>query len=81
MSTWKLIAYFAAWVAAAGMIGVVIAILVVELARLVGLAESGSTSYDLILNGTFLVVFIALVAVPFVFRARFNRYEPPPPKP
>jgi hypothetical protein len=81
MSTTRLIVYFAAWVAASLMMAVVAAVLVVEVVRLVGIAESGSTSYEVVLNVTFLVTAIALIAVPFVFRARFNRYEPPPEDP
>ena len=81
MSTTRLIVYFTAWVAASLMMAVVAAVLVVEVVRLVGIAESGSTSYEVVLNVTFLVTAIALIAVPFVFRARFNRYEPPPEDP
>lgn len=79
MSTVRVIAYFAAWLAASVMIAVVAAIIVVEVVRLLGFAESGTSTYRWVLNATFLVVLIGLVAVPFVFRERFNRFEPPPP--
>jgi len=78
MSTLRVIAYFAAWVVASVMIAVVAAIIVVEVARLAGFAQSGTSTYRWVLNVTFFVVVVALVAVPFVFRDRFNRYEPPP---
>ena len=79
MSTVRVIAYFAAWLVASVMIAVVSSIIVVEVVRLAGFAQSGTPTYRWVLNGTFLVVLVALVAVPFVFRDRFNRYEPPPP--
>lgn len=79
MSTGRVIAYMAAWFVASVMIALVLAILVVEVLRLFGVAESGTTSYRVTLNLSFLVLLGALVAVPFVFRRRFNRYEPPPP--
>ena len=53
MSTTRLIVYFAAWVAASLMMAVVAAVLVVEVVRLVGIAESGSTSYEVVLNVQF----------------------------
>lgn len=79
MSTVRVIAYFAAWLVASVMIAVVAAIIVVEVVRLAGFAQSGTSSYRWVLNATFLVVLVGLVAVPFVFRDRFNRFEPPPP--
>lgn len=79
MPTARLIAYLAAWVVAAVMMAVVAAILIVEVARLVGVAEPDTTSYRVVLNVSFLLVLGILVAVPFVFRKRFNRYEAPPP--
>lgn len=81
MSTTRLIVYLAAWVAASIMMAVVAAVLVVEVVRLIGIAESGSASYRLVLNVTFLITAIVLIAIPFVLRARFNRYEPPPEDP
>lgn len=78
MSTGKLVLYMTAWVVASVMIAVVIAILAVEVVRLFGGAESGSTGYAVVLNGVFLIVLVALLAIPFVFRRRFNAYEPPP---
>ena len=78
MPTWKLILLFVAWLLASVMIAVVIAILGTEVLRLVGIVESGESSYSVALNVLFGVVFVALVAVPFVFRRRFTSYEPPP---
>lgn len=78
MPTWKLILLFVAWLFASVMIAVVIAILGTEVLRLVGIVESGESSYSVALNVLFGVVFVALVAVPFVFRRRFTSYEPPP---
>lgn len=79
MSTVRAITYFAAWFVASVMIAVVMAILAVEVARLAGIAESGTSTYRWVLNATFLMVLVSLVAVPFVFRSRFNRFEKPPP--
>ena len=78
MPTWKLILLFVAWLFASVMIAVVIAILGTEVLRLVGIVESGESSYSVALNVLLGVVFVALVAVPFVFRRRFTSYEPPP---
>lgn len=78
MPTGKLIALMLGWVLASVMIAVVTAIVVVELLRLLGIAESGTSGYSVALNIVFGVVLAALVAVPFVLRRRFNAYEPPP---
>ena len=79
MSTGRVIAYMAAWFVASVTIALVFAILVVEVLRVFGIAESGTASYRVALNLSFLVLLSVLIAVPFVFRRRFNRYEPPPP--
>lgn len=72
MPTQKVIAMYMAWVLASVMMAVVTAIVVTEILRLVGVVDSGSGSYTVAINLTFLVVFVALVAVPFVFRDRFS---------
>ncbi len=79
MSTAKVLVYLAGWFVASVMMAVVAAVLVVEVARLVGVAESGTSSYTIVLTTVFLLTLVALLAVPVVFRQRFNRYEPPPP--
>jgi hypothetical protein len=76
--TGKLIALMLGWVLASVMIALVTAIVVVELLRLVGVAESGTSGYTVALNAVFGVVLAVLVAVPFLFRRRFNAYERPP---
>ena len=78
MPAWKLILLFVAWLLASVMIAVVMAILGTEVLRLVGIVESGESSYSVVLNVLFGVVLVVLVAVPFVFRRRFTSYEPPP---
>lgn len=72
MPTRKVVAMFVAWVLASVMMAVVTAIIVTEILRVVGAVDSGSTSYTLAINATFIVVFVVLVAVPFVFRDRFS---------
>ncbi len=79
MSTGRVIAYMAAWFVASVTIALVLAILVVEALRVFGFAETGTASYRIVLNLSFLVLLGALIAIPFAFRRRFNRYEPPPP--
>lgn len=78
MPTGKLIALMLGWVLASVMIAVVTAIVVVEMVRLLGVVESGTSGYTLALNAVFGVVLAVLVAVPFLFRRRFNTYERPP---
>lgn len=78
MPTGKLIALMLGWVLASVMIALVTAIVVVEVLRLLGIAESGTSGYTLALNAVFGVVLAVLVAVPFLFRRRFNTYERPP---
>jgi hypothetical protein len=72
MSMPKLIGFLIAWVLAAIAIAVVTAIVLTEFLDVVGVVESGQPSYDRTINGTALVVFVALVAVPVVFRKRFT---------
>ncbi len=72
MSTPKLILLGIAWVLAALTIGVVTAIVATELLLLVGIVQSGQSSYAISLNTITLVVFLALVAVPIAFRSRFT---------
>lgn len=78
MPTWKLIIYIIAWALASVMIAVVTAIIATEILRLAGVVESGESSYTIALNVVFVVTFVALLAVPIVFRDRFTAYEPPP---
>jgi hypothetical protein len=54
---------------------VVTAAVVAEALRLIGVVDTDS-GYPIALNVTFGVVFVALVAVPFVFRRRFSSREP-----
>ena len=75
--TWKIIAMAIAWALASAFIGVVAAIVAVEVLRLVGIVDSGDDSYRLALNIVFFVVFVALLAVPLVFRKRFTDEQPP----
>lgn len=68
----KLVGLLIAWVLAAVAIAVVTAIVVTELLDVVGAVESGQASYDRAINGIALIVFVALVSVPVVFRRRFT---------
>jgi len=60
-----------AWVFASVAIGVVTAIVVTEALSLVGIVDSGESSYSVSLNVISVVVFLGVVAVPVVFRKRF----------
>ncbi len=71
MSTLKLIGLGIAWALASVAIAVVAAILITEIFDVVGVVESGETSYTIVINLVLLVVFIGLVLIPFVFRDRF----------
>ena len=70
MSTLKLIGLAIAWVFAAVAISVVAAMVLAELLNLVGIVESGQTSYGLAINVIALVVFVPLVALPLFLRER-----------
>ena len=78
MPTWKLLLMFVGWILASVMMAVVTAIVVTELLLLLGFVDQGESSYSVSLNVVFVVTLIALVAVPFVFRRRFDAVEPPP---
>jgi hypothetical protein len=76
MPTWKILVLMGAWVLASVMIALVTAILGTEVLEWVGLVDADASSYSVALNGIFLIVLVALVAVPFVFRDRFSVREP-----
>ena len=71
MSTGKFIALSVAWALASLTMGVVTAVFVTEILRLVGIVETGSSGYSTSLNVVTFGTFVALVGVPFVFRRRF----------
>ena len=68
---------YAAWLFVAAFIGVVTAIVVTELLRVLGVVDSGEDSYQRAINVIWLVVFVAVAAIPFVFRHRFADRRPP----
>lgn len=72
MSNGKLIWYSVGWFLACVMVGVVTSIVVTEMLSLTPWVETGESSYRVTLNVVFLVVVVALMAVPFVFRDRFS---------
>ncbi|MDK1017781.1 MAG: hypothetical protein QGD89_00015 [Actinomycetota bacterium] len=78
MSTWKLVALLVAWTFTALAIGVVTAIVLTEMLRLVGVVRVGHSSYSIALNTIALGVFVVLVAVPLLFRERFANREDHP---
>jgi hypothetical protein len=78
MSTWKIVAMSIAWLFTSAFISVVTAAVSTEILRLVGVVTPEDTSYQIALNVVFVVVFVALISVPFVFRRRFVTKEPPP---
>lgn len=75
MSTSRLILLFLFWALASVAIAVVTAIVGTEILRVVGVVESGSSSYDLAINAIFVVVFAVLVAIPLVLRRHFAMRE------
>ena len=78
MPTWKIIFMLVAWVFVAAFIGVVAAIVGTEILRLIGVVDDNTDSYQISINVMWAVVFVVVLAVPFVFRSRFVAYEPPP---
>ncbi len=70
MSTPKLVGLLVAWALAAIAIAVVAAIVLTEFLDLIGVVESGQPSYSWAINGIALVVFVVLVAMPFLLRGR-----------
>jgi len=71
----KLVGLGIAWALASIAIAYVAAILGTELLDVVGVVESGESSYTIAINAILLVVFVGLVLVPFVFRNRFVDLE------
>lgn len=71
MGTLKLIGLGIAWTLASLAIAFVAAILATEVLDVIGVVESGETSYTVAINTILVVVFVALVSVPFIFRDRF----------
>ena len=78
MATWKIVAMGVVWLFTSAFIAVVTAAVLTELLRLVGLVTAGESSFQIALNVIFLVVFVTLIAIPYVFRDRFATREPPP---
>ena len=77
MSRSRVALLYAAWLFVAAFIGVVTAIVLTELLRVIGLVDSGEESYQRAINVTWLVVFVAVAGVPWVFRNRFTDGSPP----
>jgi len=75
VGTLKLVGLGIAWALASIAIAYVAAILGTELLDVVGVVESGESSYTIAINAILLVVFVGLVLVPFVFRNRFVDLE------
>lgn len=71
MGTLKLIGLGIAWALASIAIAFVAAILGTELLDVVGIVESGESSYTIAINAIMLAVFIGLILVPFFLRNRF----------
>jgi hypothetical protein len=72
MPTWKLLVMIVGWVLASVAIAIVISIVLTEFLVLVGLIDWGTPEYAWTLNGMALVLFLAIAAVPIVFRKRFG---------
>jgi membrane protein YdbS with pleckstrin-like domain len=72
MTTPRLILMFGAWLLAAGAVAVTAAVVVTEIFVVVGLVDRSGSSYRLSLNIVTGVTFVALAAIPFVFKNRFR---------
>lgn len=77
MPTSRLVWYSIGWFLASVMIAVVTAIVGTEMLSLTPWVQTGESSYRWTLNVLFLVVLVALIAVPFVFRERFGLPQDP----
>ncbi|MEN8040168.1 MAG: hypothetical protein ABFR95_01570 [Actinomycetota bacterium] len=75
MSTLKLLGLGMAWILASIAIAVVAAIVLTELLDVIGIVESGETSYTFAINTILLAVFVVLVLIPYLFRDRFMPAE------
>lgn len=71
MGTLKLIGLGIAWMLASIAIAVVAAMLGTELLDVVGVVESGETSYTVAINSILVLVFVGLILIPFLLRDRF----------
>ncbi len=71
MGTLKLIGLGLAWMLASIAIAVVAAMLGTELLDVVGVVESGETSYTVAINSILVLVFVGLILIPFLLRDRF----------
>ena len=74
MGTFKLIGLGIAWALASIAIAFVAAIIGTELLDVVGIVESGESSYTIAINTILVLVFVGLILVPFLLR---NRYVDP----
>jgi len=72
MPAWKLLMMIVAWVLASITIAIVASIVLTEFLVLAGLINWGTPEYAWSLNAMALVLFLALVSVPIVFRKRFD---------
>jgi len=75
MSTRKLIVLTIAWVLASVAMGVVAGVFLTEVLVFVGVVDSGSSQYRLVLNVVTFAAFAGVVVVPFVFRERFRSQD------
>jgi Na+/H+ antiporter NhaD/arsenite permease-like protein len=71
VGTLKLIGLGIAWMLASIAIAVVAAMLGTELLDVVGVVESGETSYTVAINSILVLVFVGLILIPFLLRDRF----------
>ena len=78
LPTWKIILMLIAWAFVAAFMGVVTAIVGTEILRLIGVVDDNTNSYQISINVIWAVVFVVVLAVPFVFRNRFISDQAPP---
>ena len=78
LPTWKIILMLIAWAFVAAFMGVVTAIVGTEILRLIGVVDDNTNTYQISINVIWAVVFVVVLAVPFVFRNRFISDQAPP---
>lgn len=69
--TWKLVAAYLGWLLASSAIALLFALLLAELAGLIGVVEASSTAQRRLVEITTVAGFVLLALVPFLLRGRF----------
>lgn len=78
MDTWKAIAAYLGWLLAAAAIGLLVGLLIGELALALRLVDAASTQQRIVVEGVAVAGFLVLAALPFLLRHRVGREEAGP---